>query len=254
MNNIDLSIILPSIRTTNLVNVYQSILESCTRSFELIVVGPYPLPKELENKSDVLYIKSYRSPNAAQQQGSVNATAKYIVWTADDGLFIKNGIDEALDILESIGKNEKNIVCAKYSEGGNSQPDNYFHMKNAYFPSLYFEQEWWIFNLAFMYRSYFNYLGGWDTLSFECCPFAHCDLGARSYFDGANVKMFSKDILHCDHYPNTTFDHAPVHYGQGDNDVPTFAKIYSDPSCKNRKISMDNWKLSPQIWNRRFKQ
>ena len=43
----ELSIILPSIRTERLEKLYDSILTSTTCTFELVIVGPYPLPEKL---------------------------------------------------------------------------------------------------------------------------------------------------------------------------------------------------------------
>ena len=45
----EISIILPSIRTERLEKLYDSILASTKRTFELVIVGPYALPDKLKD-------------------------------------------------------------------------------------------------------------------------------------------------------------------------------------------------------------
>ena len=58
----ELSIILPSIRTERLEKLYDSILTSTSRTFELVIVGPYPLPEKLRDLKNVKYVKDFGSP------------------------------------------------------------------------------------------------------------------------------------------------------------------------------------------------
>ena len=55
-------------------------------------------------------------------------------------------------------------------------------------------------------------------------------------------------------YRETTGDHAPIHYAMTKRDIPVFVKMYSDRRYyENRiKIDYDNWKKSPEVWERRF--
>ena len=54
MSNVELSVIIPSIRVENLTKIY-FFLEKAIEpySFELIVVGPYAIPDELWNKENI---------------------------------------------------------------------------------------------------------------------------------------------------------------------------------------------------------
>ena len=48
MSKPEISLILPSIRTERLPKLYETILKSTKRDFELIICGPNPLPEELK--------------------------------------------------------------------------------------------------------------------------------------------------------------------------------------------------------------
>ena len=51
----EISILMPGIRPDRWTSVYNSILESTKREFELIIVGPYALPKELQEAKNVRF-------------------------------------------------------------------------------------------------------------------------------------------------------------------------------------------------------
>ena len=61
-NKPEVSLILPSILTVRRPALYESILKSTNRDFELIICGPNPLPEELKEKRNVKYVKDYGSP------------------------------------------------------------------------------------------------------------------------------------------------------------------------------------------------
>ena len=50
MSKPEVSLILPSIRTERLPKLYETILKSTKRDFELVICGPNPLPEELKEK------------------------------------------------------------------------------------------------------------------------------------------------------------------------------------------------------------
>ena len=80
--NIDLTVLVPAIRKERWVDMYNSIKSSTKRNFELIIVGPYSLPEELQRMVNVKYIKDYGNPVRASQIGSLIAEGKYIFFSA----------------------------------------------------------------------------------------------------------------------------------------------------------------------------
>ena len=98
MNNIDLSIIMPGIRPQNWDAVYNSILNSTKRTFELIIVSPFSLTPYLASQGNVKYVKDFGNPTRASCIGATLAEGKYIDPSmADDALFLENAIDKNLD-------------------------------------------------------------------------------------------------------------------------------------------------------------
>ena len=113
----EISIIMPGIRPENWLRGYNSIYSATNKSFELIIISPYPLPKELENQRNVKYIKDFGSPTRASQIGNTLAEGKFIFPNfCDDAIFIKDSIDSNLKTLIEMGNNIKNVVTCKYSE------------------------------------------------------------------------------------------------------------------------------------------
>ena len=72
MEKPEISIILPGIRPYNWSKLYDSIVKSTTRRFELIVVGPYRPPDMLQNDIyNFKYVKDYGSPMRASNIGAL---------------------------------------------------------------------------------------------------------------------------------------------------------------------------------------
>ena len=258
----DLSIILPSIRPNRLPAVYESILNSTSRKFEIIVVGPYPLPPELEQHKNIKYVRDFGSPVRAHNIGLLLCEAQIITWMADDGLMLPGAIDEHLDLLESLGPDEKNVVVAKYYEGEvgsverqTLQPDSYFKISHTPAASPYFPSDWWIFNIAYMHKKFAYALGGWDA-SYEGTWVAHTDMAIRAQAVGAKVVMAPGPQAVADHMPGSTGDHQPIYECQTFHDVPLINQRFRRADWKKHNsmtVKIMNWKEVPQVWERRFK-
>ena len=256
----EISIILPAIRPNKWIRLYNSILQSTRREFELIIVSPYPLPEGLLAVRNVKYVKDFGSPMRASNIGALLCEGELVTWAADDAVFLEGSLDNNIDILYSMEpKSIKNVVVSKYFEGEGEekplQPDSYFKINGA--PptsSPHVDENWWIFNVAILYRSFFEELGGWDC-SFQACPMGHTDMAVRAQSEGAIVKMTEFPLLDCGHMPGTTGDHAPIHHAQLGDDEPLFQQRYRDPSWKEKvlnHININNWKKSDSVWNKRF--
>ena len=253
--NIDLTVLVPAIRKERWVDMYNSIKSSTKRNFELIIVGPYSLPEELQRMVNVKYIKDYGNPVRASQIGSLIAEGKYIFWASDDGTFQPGALDKAIDCLESQeNKSIKDVVISNYKEAGAAQPDDVLRLNVAYPRSPHIPDEWYQFNVATMYTEFFHQLGGYDC-SFEACPIAYADISARAQRAGANILLVNEVILDCTHMPGTTGDHAPIHYAHLQSDEPLYKTIYHNPDCVGRtSLDINNWKKADKVWNRRFRR
>lgn len=251
----EISIIMPAIRQERWDGVYDSIKKSTMRNFELIIVGPSPLTPYLQDKKNVKYVKDYGSPMRASNIGAMLCEGKLIMWTSDDGLFIEDALDNNIDVLYSMQPYDvKNVVVTKYYEGQgysgkDAHGDDYYKLVNAYPRTPYINPDWWIFNVAVMYREFFEELGAWDC-TFQACPMGHADMAVRAQACGAKVVMSQFPMLNCDHGEG---DHKPIHNAQIYEDEPLYRKIYSSP-LESRTIHIDikNWKNSDTIWKKRF--
>jgi GT2 family glycosyltransferase len=263
MDKPEISIILPAIRTQNWNNLYTSILDSTKRNFELIICSPFSLTEELQNVSNVKYVKDFGSPTRASMIASVLAEGNLITWLTDDAVMLPNALDEAIEHLYSMGDNYKNVVITKYLEGMNgtqkiNQPDYYYLIngKEGFRPCTYsphLPDDWWIFNTAIMYRSFFEELGGLDC-SFEHAAMADTDFAIRAQLAGANVAITQITSYDCDH---GQADHKPVEIAQLQFDEPLIQSKYRDPNWREKiqvTIEKEQWKKFPQIWERRFKR
>lgn len=245
-----LSVICPSIRTDNLPSMYDSVCESTSRPFELIVVSPYPLPEQLKNKSNVKLIKDFGNPVRCSNLGLMFCEGELLTWNADDGTFLPGMIDKAIDAYEEMPANVKNVLITKYMEGTPVlQPESYFKLTNAYPKTPYIDTNWWIFNLVITRTEYFQNLGGWDC-AYETLAVAHADMAVRAQRDGCITKVFHDPIVFNTHGHS---DHRPIEDAHNQNDIPLYTRVYSDPNCVHRRnIGPDNWKNSPRFWRRRF--
>jgi len=251
--NIDVSIIVPGIRKDRWVDLYNSIFLSTKRNFELIIIGPYPLPDELSDKSNVKYIQDYGNPTRASQIGAIEAKGKFLTWAADDGVFLDGALDRALDHLENKkNKSIKDVVINSFVEAGDVNRNLQINVAYAHCSTRHIPNNWYIFNVATMYTEYFKQIGGYDC-RFEGTAVAHTDLAVRCQRDGAAVQAHFEPMLNCTQMPGTIGDHAPIHYAQTQHDEPLFHILYSDSHTMLRtSINLDNWQQAPDVWERRF--
>tara|TARA_R110000796_G_scaffold67777_6_gene155605 strand:+ start:10042 stop:10836 length:795 start_codon:yes stop_codon:yes gene_type:complete len=258
----ELSIILPSIRTERLESLYESILKSTKRTFELIICGPNQLPESLKDLKNIKFVKDYGSPVRASNIAASLCEGKIYTWFADDCILFEDSLDKCIDQFELLGSDPSNVLVAKYYEGQEGsteretlQPDEYFKIRSTPASSPYLPQDWWLFNIAFLHADFFNSLGGWDC-SYEGTWASHADMAIRAQFMGAKVTMAQVPLFTCDHMPGGTGDHMPIFICQHQHDEPLLHQRYRDPNWTsniNSRLAMDNWKKAPTVWERRFK-
>lgn len=248
-----LTVICPGIRTKNWRKLYDSIGKAFSGKWEIIFVGPYPLPEDMLGFDNVHFIEDWGSPIRCQQRGLIAAHGSHITWAADDGYFLPGSLDIAFSKLEPNA-----LVMGKYYEGNNDgdmpmQEDKYYILSNhdatkvKWIPSHYY-----MLNVGVVPREMLLEIGGWDC-QFEVCPMSYNDLAIRLQRNGVKFIVQNEMMFKCSHMPGHEGDHGPIHDGQIYHDQPLFKRIYWDTSCANRiKIDLFNWKNAPVRWERRF--
>ena len=142
-----------------------------------------------------------------------------------------------------------------YGEGGNKMDKSYWQVST--FPDFRFpgiDQSWRIANQCIMDKNYFIELGGLDCVNFEYIDKPIHDFMFRLQKDGGQIHMAPEHCCIATWMPGTTGDHAPIHHAQISHDTPIFNAMYSKEETygKRIRIEYDNWKDSPEVWERRF--
>lgn len=255
----DLSVICPGIRTKNWEKLYNSVGESFQGTWEIVFVGPYDLPEELKSKENIRYIKDWGSPIRCQQIGLISSRGDWINWAADDGYFLPQSHDVAFEKLRQVSFDSKYLVMGKYREGdGDTDPmtkDAYYILSNHDVTRIkWINNDYYMLNVGVVSRELLLDVGGWDAENFEVCPMAYNDLAIRLQKYGVKFLIQDELMFKCGHMSGHQGDHGPIHDAQVDFDQPRFRRIYMDNNnFKNRiKIDINNWKLTPEKWIRRF--
>ena len=259
---VDISIIMPTIRTHLLQAMYESIKECYHGSWELILVGPNPIPASLSSQPNVKWIQSYRTPIACRQQALLASSGDYICYAADDVTFIAGSLDEAYQTCKEHDFDYKFIVAGKYLEDTTAEKkassvmmtDIYYHLNHhgALQPAMAKFPDWIIVNTGLVSKQLLMEIGGWDS-DFEVCSMACCDISMRLQNYGGVVFLQNNPIFHSTWYEGRNGDHAPIHDAHTDHDLPLFTKIWEAPESVDRKVvDLNKWQTTPEKWNRRF--
>ena len=262
----ELSVVMPATRPDKWTDVYNSIISSTSRSFELIIVTNEggSTPPWLWDISNIKIIKDYGSPVRAQCIGASLAEGKLITFTSDDGLFVPYGLDIAIDRLYDMKKNKKNVLVYKYSEGGKPYDDEYFKINYHRGPngegiaSDYLPEDYFLLNTPLMYREFYEEIGGFSC-SYECTAMACLDFAIRAQELGANVELLKGiPILVCEQDEALEGTHTFVHHAQLEHDEPLYESIYKAAGWREKvQLKLDHtteWKKSPPMWERKYSQ
>tara|TARA_Y100000310_G_scaffold130885_2_gene130011 strand:+ start:439 stop:1398 length:960 start_codon:yes stop_codon:yes gene_type:complete len=263
----ELSIIMPGIQPKNWTTIYNSIVASTSRSFELIIITngeSGDAPKWLKEAPNIKIMYDFGSPVRAQCIGHTAAEGRIITWMADDGLFIPYGLESAIDRFYEMEENKKNVLVYKYSESHKTYTDEYFKINFHRGPagegigSDYIPDDYYIFNTPIMYREFYEEMGGLNC-SYECTAIAHLEFGIRAQHAGAVVELLKGiPILACDQSEPEEGSHSFVHDAQTTHDEPLYSGIFKQPDWQEKvQIKLDysrEWKKSSTAWSRKYKE
>lgn len=247
-----LSVIVPSIRIENLNKLHKSICESFNGEWEFIVIGPYQ-PESIENMT---WINSQANPTVCQQLGLIEAKGEYVCFAWDDGVYLPGAIDNMFGILgRHYGENV--AVSGKYIEG-DIAPE-YMKSKKYYIinthdkaSSPYIDNSFMLLNTGLVPRVTLLDIGGFDC-RFESTGISAVDMAIRLQLYGTKIILSDDIVLKCTWLPGDAGDHGPVNDAVED-DFSLLHKKYRQPIFHKRiVIDINNWKLQPTVWERRFK-
>ena len=246
-----LSIVLPAIRTKNWKALYESAVTSLgkySEDFEMIMVGPYP--PEDQFPDNFKWIQDWGAPARCAQKGVEQAQGKYLMWASDDGVFLGNALETALDLRDTLDR--KDVIVIRYAEGGNSPSPEYWsahHHADLRLPGI--PTHYKIAPVGMYDTDYFQEIGGWD------CRYEHLnmcchDLAFRVQNDGGKIHLSPDEVLSCT-WDVHCAEWQPVGAAYRENDAPLFAEIYNKPHNPNKVVIFwGNWQDSPERWVRRF--
>lgn len=244
----DLSIILPSIRTHNIPQLIESIEKSIHPfTYELIVVGPY-FPN-----IDIKYIYSKAAPTKCVQLGGLYSEGQYITWSSDDGLYLPGELAKCLELAKTIP--DKDGIIIRYCEGKNKSglcpPDHYwigYTHDDQRLPGI--DPNWNIAPVGLYNRNHFINIGGFDC-RFEHINMSTHDLAYRTQKMGGKLHLSPNLVFTCDWSQGCLAEeeHVPVHNAHFENDLPLFNQLYGSPNGII-KIDYNNWMNTPNIWRR----
>lgn len=242
-----LSVIVPSIRSCNLVTFNESIKSSFSGDYELIVISPYKKLPEL----DCIWIESHANPTVCQQLGLLFSSGDYVCFGWDDGLYLPGAIDKMFLQMEP-----KTAVSGKYIEGDIAPA--YMSSKKYYIinthdraSSPYITNDFLIFNTGIVLKEDLLFIGGFDC-RFETTGLSAVDMAIRLQLSGVKVVLSEDVVLKCTWLPGDEGDHGPINQASED-DFALLHKKYRQPIFHKRIIvPLDNWKDQPARWERRF--
>lgn len=253
----ELSMCLAGIRPHFWKSVYDSALISCSRySFEMVIVSPYDLPQELSGYNNIKLIKDKGCPTRASQHGTAECSGKLLMFPCDDGVFIPDSCNQAIDLWNSVAKRNDGMVL-RYKEGPGmnapSFPESYWNARHHLGdPNLKLEGHWKIAPQPMVSLDYYKEIGGVDVDTFECMSWATHDLCYRIQRAGGTFHLSPLEVMDADNYGETGVDHAPVFYAHS-VDQNAFFNLYTNPNVVSRlKVDFNAWERSPEVWARRW--
>lgn len=250
----DLSVIVPSIRTKNLEQLFFSIERSVQPySFEFIVVSPFGPPEALLSKDNFKFVRDLGSPSRAIQIGSLLVESARLCWMSDDGIALPEALSQCLGLYESGEAKQKDAVALRYYEGEGSGmfPDDYWRAHHHADQRLAgIKDHYKIAPLGMYDTLYFRELGGLDCRYMHCNMNTH-DLAFRLQNAGGLIHL-SPSLVAKFYWSWITADAEPVQKAYFQNDKALYTQEYSHNQDNRIKIDYNNWMDQPSKWEFRF--
>ena len=264
----DLSILMPAIRSEKWLGVYESVEKAFSGTWELIVISSKPLPPELDEKENVNYVYSDRSPAQKQQQGLCEAEGDWVTSMSDDSIWLPGTIDKAFEVVRDLPY--RHFAVLKYLEGQYTEyppyhqarwgwKTNYEFMRDdkyylchthdsSSFPGI--PENTPVISVAFISRKILVKIGGWDC-KFQTLAMANVDLAVRLMKAKCKYTIVDLVVQVCGWMPGKDGDHKPVHDAQTLDDEPLIEQMYSTNDFEDRvEIDLANWKETEPVWKR----
>lgn len=259
---IDLTIVIPTIRTGRIPELLQTIeAAACGLNYEVIFVGPNI--KDIKTSDNITLIQDFGCPSRCVQIAALVARGEYITWGSDDGNYNPYCLSECVEILRETNAQDghnKNEMIVRWVEGynrninmanyptGNGLQLGYYH---AHFhDSLRFKafpEDLMVAAVGMLRTDYFISLGGFDCsmwhINMSCI-----DLSIRLQNDGGRLHLSPSVCQVCDFE-----DHNPVHSIYHTNDYPVFKKLWDNEEGRSTHINYNNWMYSEPVWSLRWK-
>lgn len=247
-----ITFIIPSIRLEKLPEMYASIGRSYSGSFKVIIISPYDQPDNMMH-DNVKWIIDYGSPTRCHQLALEQVDTPLVTWFCDDGIYVNGRLDEVMPYVT----NENEVIVLKYLESDNPglemmQDIYYKFMFHNATHNLSVPNDCHVMSFAIMHTSLLKKIGGWDASIFETIAMAHCDLSIRLKKYGAEFAIYPEIMMKLEWLSKDTGDHKPIHEAQQLVDEPRLILLWKEPSDR-MIIDIDNWRIAPDHWDRRFK-
>jgi hypothetical protein len=254
-----LSLIIPSIRSQNLIRLYNSVFRSCHKyEWEMVVASPFDLPTVLQDVDNVKLEKTYAGVPVAIQKACLLAQGELIKHGVDDGIYLDGALDDCIEQFEE-ECGYKDLLNCRYHEGpafsGHLTPIEFWAVERL--PEFHLplvDRTWFTSVQPMLNRKYWLELGGFDCgIGFEYSNFCHHDLAFRLQRDNGKVVHSRVAVMNCDHMPLQSGDHRPIHDSQTGPDEQLFRKVYSTVKPTPRTvIPYENYRSFDRVWTRRF--
>lgn len=255
---LDLTIIIPGIRTERWEKLYNESKIACKKfSHEIFYVGPKYIPASLENKDDVRYLRCLSTPSVGVQQAVSICRGKYFLWLVDDSDLRENSIDMALQAILDSDEPQKNIVYCRYTEREHGKENELPRFWEAYFHNdlkqPLVKPDWKIAPIFLAYTKWFKELGGLDCTNYEHINMNAIGFSFRVQELGFKVLYPPSLIMSCELQRNRNTSNNAVISAFFDNDLPNFKKEYASGGELETHIEYDNWLNQPIVWERKRK-
>jgi hypothetical protein len=213
-----LSVLMPAKRTERWAGLYDSINNSFSGEWELLISTKMEIPENMKNIKNASFVFSERSPLHKQQELLTMAKGEYITAISDDTLFQPDAFDRTFEILEKNENHGKFAVC-KYLEGK-----------------------------EIMFEPFYGPDAGPHLLYDMQPPQQGRNDNKHTWYYPPPSPVVTQI---CGYMEHGSGDHGALHEAAL-ADAVIFKEMYEKPeSIERRSINLMNWKNTPEVWARR---